>query len=85
MYDHAQGWKGKDMVAGIAMLWKDALQYQPQDLGMDPEFTYPGVLVLLEHFRAIVEEAGADPPLLFHFYQDLALPLDKTETAKQQN
>lgn len=78
MYEHAQEWKGKEMVAGIAMLWKDALKYQPQDLGMDPEFTFPGVLVLLEHFRAVVEEAGADPPLLFHFYQDSAVALDKT-------
>ena len=63
-------WKGQDIIASLGMLWKDALQYRPSDLGLDPEFSYPGVLALLENLEGILEEAGADPPLLFLYSED---------------
>jgi hypothetical protein len=60
-------WKGQGIISSLAMLWKDALQYRPCDLGLDPEFSYPGVLALLENLRGILKEAGANPPLLFSY------------------
>ena len=55
MYDtwmHDNEGDMEDMVAGLAALWKGLLKNNDEKLGIDPEYTRPGVLALLEDIKS---------------------------------
>jgi hypothetical protein len=53
------------MVTGIASLWKTLLPKSDAKLGIDGEFTRPGVMALLQEFQELVE--AADPNIEFRY------------------
>jgi len=60
MYDvwmHDNEGDMEDMVEGLAALWKGLLKKSDEKLGIDPEYTRPGVLALLEDFQSDLEMA----------------------------
>lgn len=57
----------EDMVADLAKLWKKLLISSDADLGIDSEFTRPGVTALLEEFKEKIESSYSDPPFKFVF------------------
>ena len=69
IHDHELGWGGEKMTASLARMWKNLLAKSDGELGIDAEFTRPGVICLLEQFRAMVESADTyeDPPMKFKF------------------
>lgn len=71
MIDHEVGWGGEKFVAGLARLWKKVLAKSDEELGIDAEFTRPGVVCFLESFKKAVESMDADcdmmPPVRFRF------------------
>jgi hypothetical protein len=44
-----------DMTVGLARLWKTLLKKSPDELGIDVEFTLPGIMCLLQDFQDQVE------------------------------
>ena len=44
------------MVSELACLWKKPLQKSNEELGVDAEYTRPGVLALLEDFKTMLDE-----------------------------
>ncbi len=58
MYDtwmHDNEGDMEEMVEGLAALWKGLLKKSDEQLGIDPEYTRPGVLALLEDFQSDLE------------------------------
>ena len=55
------------MVKGLARLWKNILKRSDEDLGIDGEYTRPGVMAMLESFQESIESAESDPPFRFRF------------------
>lgn len=43
-------------IRGIAEMWKQLLSHNNAELGIDEEFTRPGIMSLLDHFKRSVEE-----------------------------
>jgi len=56
-----------DMVEGLARLWKKTLKKSNAQLGIDDEYTKPGILVLLETFKNLLESTEAEPPFEFNY------------------
>lgn len=69
MHDHEGGWGGEKMIAGLARMWRSALAKADADLGIDPEFTRPGIVCFLQQFKDTVERIDTydDPPMKFKF------------------
>mmetsp|Transcript_619 Transcript_619/g.877 ORF Transcript_619/g.877 Transcript_619/m.877 type:complete len:520 (-) Transcript_619:127-1686(-) len=72
MHDHEVGWGGEKMVVGLARTWKNMLSRTDEQLGIDTEFSRPGVMALLEDFKTAVEGAhtivgNAEPQMKFSF------------------
>ena len=65
MCDNEGGMEG--MVKGLARLWKNILKRSDEDLGIDGEYTRPGVMAMLESFQESIESAESDPPFRFRF------------------
>ena len=59
MNDHEVGWGGEKMLEQIARSWKLMLRRANDELGIDSEYTRPGVVALLEQFKEAVE--SVDP------------------------
>ena len=55
MHDHEDGWGGEKMVEQLAKSWQLVLERTNEELGVDPEYTRPGVVALLEQFKEAVE------------------------------
>jgi hypothetical protein len=55
MHDHEVGWGGEKMVRQLALSWKLVLKRNDDELGIDPEYTRPGIVALLEQFKEAVE------------------------------
>ena len=56
------------MVKGLARLWMNTLKRSDEDLGIDGEYTRPGVIALLDSFvQESIESAESDPPFRFRF------------------
>ena len=56
------------MVRDLAKMWKALLKKDNATLGIDPEYTRPGILELLESFKEAVEESETEPPLKFMYH-----------------
>ena len=70
VHDHEVGWGGELMIKELAGYWKKVLKRTDQELGIDPEYTRPGIVALLEQFRELVESVdtyGVDEPMRFAF------------------
>lgn len=68
MHDHEAGWGGDDMVKQLGQSWTLVLPKTDQELGIDSEYTRPGIVALLEQFKEAVESAqGASAPMQFNF------------------
>lgn len=72
MHDHEVGWGGERWLASLAKLWRAVLQKSDAVLAIDAEFTRPGVLHMLERFKANVEDIEqlaeyGDEPIKFKF------------------
>lgn len=70
MHDHEIGWGGEKMVRQLALSWSLVLRRNDQELGIDPEYTRPGIIALLEQFKEATESAdehGEDEPMKFEF------------------
>jgi hypothetical protein len=69
MCDHEIGWGGEKMVEQLAKSWKLMLERDNEQLGIDPEYTRPGVIALLEQFKEAVESVDTDPDdrMIFDF------------------
>ena len=50
----------EDMVAGLAALWKRLLKNDDEKLGIDKEYTRPGVLALLEDFKSDLDDVDLE-------------------------
>ena len=55
MNDHEVGWGGEKMVEQLAKSWKLMLERSNDELGIDSEYTRPGVVALLEQFKEAIE------------------------------
>jgi len=57
------------MVKGLASMWKRLLKNDDEKLGIDAEYTRPGIIQFLEDFKEKVEEmeVGEDPDIVFNF------------------
>jgi hypothetical protein len=53
--DHEAGWGGETFIAGLASLWRLALGRDDRTLGIDSEFTRPGLVQMLGDFQRKVE------------------------------
>jgi hypothetical protein len=58
-----------DMVLGLAKLWKNMLKKSDADLGIDAEYTRPGVMCFLEEFKETIEQAYAEPSFIRFNYE----------------
>ena len=70
IHDHEVGWGGEKMVKQLALCWKTILTKTDEDLGIDREYTRPGIVALLEQFKEAVESVetyGVDEPMKFNF------------------
>eukprot|EP00594_Rhizosolenia_setigera_P018038 CAMPEP_0178965398 /NCGR_PEP_ID=MMETSP0789-20121207/16261_1 /TAXON_ID=3005 /ORGANISM="Rhizosolenia setigera, Strain CCMP 1694" /LENGTH=253 /DNA_ID=CAMNT_0020650381 /DNA_START=81 /DNA_END=842 /DNA_ORIENTATION=+ len=56
-----------DFVRDLAKLWKAVLKKSDEDLGIDSEYTRPGVLEFLKTFKEEIESACAEPPFKFNY------------------
>jgi len=56
-----------DMVAGLAAMWKRLLKNDDATLGIDAEYSRPGVLQLLQDFKEQVEASVTEPPFKFNY------------------
>eukprot|EP00536_Pseudo-nitzschia_multiseries_P004206 jgi/Psemu1/64530/estExt_Genemark1.C_690003 len=65
MHDNEGGMN--DMVEDLAKMWKELLKNSDKSLGIDSEYTRPGVLQLLEDFKEEIESHCAEPPFEFRF------------------
>mmetsp|Transcript_20951 Transcript_20951/g.38420 ORF Transcript_20951/g.38420 Transcript_20951/m.38420 type:complete len:237 (+) Transcript_20951:93-803(+) len=65
MHDNEGGMEG--MVKDLASMWKRLLKNDDEKLGIDAEYTRPGVVQLLEDFKELVESAYSEPPFKFKF------------------
>mmetsp|Transcript_24166 Transcript_24166/g.52125 ORF Transcript_24166/g.52125 Transcript_24166/m.52125 type:complete len:208 (-) Transcript_24166:320-943(-) len=54
-------------VSDLAKMWKDLLTNSDNELGIDAEYTRPGILQLLKDFKEKVEEAYSEPSFEFNF------------------
>ena len=55
------------MVAELAGMWKRLLKNDDEALGIDAEYTRPGILQLLEDFKKRVEACYSEPPFKFKY------------------
>lgn len=69
MHDHEVGWGGEVFLADLAKRWKALLKKSNQELGIDEEFTRPGIVCFLERFKTIVEAIDTydEPEIHFNF------------------
>jgi hypothetical protein len=69
MHDHEVGWGGHHFIAALARLWKAVLQQSDVTLSVDSEFSRPGLVNMLERFKAKVEaiEQIDEPEITFNF------------------
>lgn len=69
MHDHEVGWGGHHFIASLARLWKAVLQQSDVTLHVDSEFSRPGLVHMLERFKARVEsiEQFDEPEVKFVF------------------
>jgi len=65
MHDNEGGMDG--MVKNLAGLWKLLLKKSNEELGIDAEYTRPGIMVFLENFKKKVEAAYSEPPFVFKY------------------
>ena len=67
MHDNEGGMDG--MVKGLASMWKRILKNDDEKLGIDAEYTRPGITQFLADFKKQVEdmEVGDDDPIVFKF------------------
>lgn len=59
MHDHEGGWGGEVYIAALAKQWKVLLANDDASLGIDAAYTRPGIVQMLNDFKAKVE--GIDP------------------------
>lgn len=69
MHDHEVGWGGHRFIAALARLWKTVLRQSDVTLRVDSEFSRPGLVNMLERFKAKVEaiEQIDEPEIMFNF------------------
>lgn len=67
MNDHEVGWGGEKMVEQLAKSWKLTLERDNDQLGIDSEYTRPGVVALLEQFKEAVESVDTPERMVFDF------------------
>lgn len=69
MQRHPTNWDGHAMLLDLAREWTAMFRREPEELGLDPVFSYPGVRELLKHFKKGLEEerCHCDVPLKFKF------------------
>jgi hypothetical protein len=69
MHDHECGWGGEIMLKALATRWKAVLKKTDAELGIDAEYTRPGVICFLEKFKSTVEDIDSydDPKIKFNF------------------
>ena len=65
MHDNEGGMDG--MVKDLAGMWKRLLKNDDDKLGIDAEYTRPGVMQLLVDFKKKVEDNYSEPPFKFNF------------------
>jgi hypothetical protein len=69
MHDHECGWGGEIMLKALATRWKNVLKKMDAELGIDAEYTRPGVICLLTQFKKTVEDIDTydEPKIKFNF------------------
>lgn len=65
LHDNEGGMEG--MVKDLSNMWKRLLKTDDNKLGIDSEYTRPGVVQLLQDFQREIESACSEPPLKFNF------------------
>mmetsp|Transcript_14303 Transcript_14303/g.33207 ORF Transcript_14303/g.33207 Transcript_14303/m.33207 type:complete len:149 (-) Transcript_14303:2018-2464(-) len=65
MHDNEGGMT--EMVKELARMWKELLKNDDKKLGIDSEFTRPGVVQLLQEFKEEIESHYSEPPFEFRF------------------
>jgi hypothetical protein len=69
MHDHEGGWGGEIMLKALAIRWKAVLKKTDAELGIDSEYTRPGITCFLKKFKSTVEDIDTydDPKIKFNF------------------
>ena len=71
MRDHVCGYfevlGGKKMISGLARMWKNLLKKTDEQLGIDAEFTRPGVIFFLNKVKNDVKDIKTYAKLNFNF------------------
>jgi hypothetical protein len=69
MHDHECEWEGHKPLAKLASLWKTVLKKDDATLQIDAAFTRPGVVAMLQAFKADVEaiDEGCDYEGMYKF------------------
>ena len=65
MHDNEGGME--DMVKNLASMWKRLLKNDDEKLGIDAEYTRPGIIQLLQDFKREIESSYSEPPFKFKF------------------
>mmetsp|Transcript_2723 Transcript_2723/g.5915 ORF Transcript_2723/g.5915 Transcript_2723/m.5915 type:complete len:249 (+) Transcript_2723:1-747(+) len=67
MVDNEEGEGMNQLVKDLAGAWKRVLRKTDAELGIDSEFTRPGIVCFLNKFKRSVESAYSEPPYRFRF------------------
>ena len=74
MHDHECGWAtefgGGNMISNLATMWKTLLKkHSADELGLDEQFSYPGIKAFLKSFKKTVESVDMydEPSLKFKY------------------
>jgi hypothetical protein len=69
MHDHELGRGGEIMLKALATRWKAVLKKTDAELGIDAEYTRPGLICFLQKFKETVQDIDTcdDPKIKFNF------------------
>lgn len=67
MRRHPYDWDGHDMLAELAVLWNSTLAMTPEQLGIDPVFSFPAIKEFVRNFKRDLEEENCSCPRSLRF------------------
>jgi hypothetical protein len=69
MHKHESEWEGGKMVDSLAGMWKKLLKLSPEQLGIDAEFTLPGLHSFLQQTKTLFESVDTEDPTMYFNYE----------------
>eukprot|EP00497_Spongosphaera_streptacantha_P002656 TRINITY_DN3250_c0_g1_i1.p1 TRINITY_DN3250_c0_g1~~TRINITY_DN3250_c0_g1_i1.p1 ORF type:complete len:152 (-),score=44.95 TRINITY_DN3250_c0_g1_i1:27-482(-) len=84
IHDHEVGWDGPEMLSILGRLWKETLSKSNTLLGIDSEFTRPGIVSLLEQFKDELRSSREDMGDYESLHEDFAYEEAKPKSKKEK-